>query len=148
MLCLKLFLTLRTTPIPKVHPPHGPLDPPPLSVIALSQQSRGAGLLFDIRHSFRRRKGHLEQVTCGDPEAVWSQGPRCLRKTPAALTKQTPRETLAPPYLLIFPLRSHFTDDFLSPKSLLLSFCQVGNYEVQAYSIDGCSVALENVHLL
>ena len=101
MLCLKLFLTLRTTPIPKVHPPHGPLDPPPLSVIALSQQSRGAGLSFDIRHSFRRRKGHLEQVTRGDPEAVWSQGPRCSRKTPAALTKQTPRETLAPPYLLI-----------------------------------------------
>ena len=40
----------------------------------------------------------------------------------------TREEMLAPPYLLILLLRSRFTDDFLSPKRLLLSFCQVENY--------------------
>lgn len=102
-----MFLTLKMTPVPKAHSPHGLLDPPPLSVIAPSQQSQGAGLPFDIHHSFQRRKGTLRAGDSWGPSSGLESGASafaekaCSLRLPAALAKQTPRERRREPRLII-----------------------------------------------
>lgn len=102
-----MFLTLKMTPIPKAHSPHGLLDPPPFSVIELSQQCQGAGLPFDIHHSFQGRKGTLRAGDSWGPSSGLESGASafaekaCSLRLPAALTKQTLRERRREPRLTI-----------------------------------------------
>lgn len=122
-----MSLTLKMTSIPKAHSPHGLLDPPPFSVIALSQQCQGAELPFDIHHSFQGRKGTLRAGDSWGPSSGLESGASafaekaCSLRLPAALTKQrgdaSPASPSHPPSSITFHRRLPVTQ---TPPSLLL----------------------------